>query len=365
MLKIVSTLAKVARTFFAARSCQPPLQLIPGKAHNMPLDWAPLVDVVRQHQRFLLTTPLRPDADGLGSLLALGEALELRGKEVRSIIASNWPVCYDFLDPAKIIERFTLPGDTWSGTDVIMVLDTGTWNQLGDFGKFLEASPAVKIVIDHHLSQNLPALRLVDTTAEATGRLIFEAIQALGGSLTTSMAHNLFAALATDTGWFRHSNTTAATFGLAQELVRAGARPTQLYDSLYEQNTLPRMKLTGLVVSRLQMVEDGRVAFTFVQREDYETTGASPQDTENLVNYTRGLIGVEVGLLFMEQPRGGVKVSFRSRAAVDVAKIAEGFGGGGHRLASGAVVDGSMTEAQQRVLAAVHQALQHVDKAGA
>jgi phosphoesterase RecJ-like protein len=108
----------------------------------------------------------------------------------------------------------------------------------------------------------------------------------------------------------------------------------------------------------LQIVDEGRVALTHVLREDYQTTGANPSDTEELVNYTRSLSGVEVGLFFMEQPRGGVKVSLRSRAAVDVARIAEAFGGGGHRLAAGAVVEGSMTEVQARVLAAVHLALE-------
>jgi phosphoesterase RecJ-like protein len=328
----------------------------------MPLDWAPLADLVRQHQRFLLTTHIRPDADGLGSLLALAEALQLCGKEVSQIIASNWPPRYDFLDPAKHIQRFTLPGDTWRGADVIIVLDTGTWNQLGDFGRFLADAPAAKVVIDHHMTQdNLGALRLVDTSAEATGRLVFEALGALGVPLTASMAHNLFAAVATDTGWFRHSNTTAATFGLAQELVRAGARPTELYENLYEQNTLPRMKLMGLVLSRLQTVDEGRVAFTWVEIDDYQVTGANPAETEDLVNYTRSLIGVEVGLFFMEQPRGGVKISLRSRASIDVAKIAESLGGGGgHRLAAGTVVDGQMADVQKRALAAVHVALQQL-----
>jgi phosphoesterase RecJ-like protein len=323
----------------------------------MPLDWMPLVKLVREHQRFLLTTHVRPDADGLGSLLAFAESLQLRGKEVCQIIASAWPPRYDFLDPDKKIERFTLPGDTWLGADVIVVLDTGTRNQLGDFCPFFDASPAVKVVIDHHLSQSLEALRLVDTTAEATGRLVYEAIQALGGPLTPTMAHHLFAAVATDTGWFRHSNATAATFTLAGQLVAAGARPTQLYEELYERTTLPRMRLVGLVLDRLQLVEGGQVALTHVVRDDYAQTGANPSDTEDLVNYTRSLAGVEVGLFFMEQPRGGVKVSLRSRGAVDVARIAEGFGGGGHRQAAGAIIDGSMAEAQAQILAAVHAAL--------
>ncbi|HYV36285.1 MAG TPA: DHH family phosphoesterase, partial [Gemmataceae bacterium] len=202
----------------------------------MPLDWEPFVQFVRQHQRFLLTTHIRPDADGLGSLLALAEALQSRGKTVRPIVASAWPPRYDFLDPTKTIERFSLPGDTWRDVDAVIVLDTGTKNQLGDFATFFAQLPVPKVVIDHHISQDLSATRFVDVTAEATGRLVFEAIQALGEKVTPGMAHNMFAALATDTGWFRHSNTSAASFALAEKLVAAGARTTELYDNLYEQN---------------------------------------------------------------------------------------------------------------------------------
>ncbi len=324
----------------------------------MPLDWAPFVDLVRRHRRFLLTTHVRPDADGLGSMLGLAEVLRRQSKEVRLLIASAWPPRYDFLDPERRIERFAPPGDAWRDVDAVVVLDTGTWNQLGDFGPFLASLSVPKVVIDHHLSQDdLGAVRLVDTTAEATGRLVFEAVTALGVPLPEGAAQPLFAALATDTGWFRHSNTTAQTFALAEQLVRAGARPTPLYESLYEQSTLPRLKLAGLVLARLQVVEGGRVAYTEIHREDYAATGAVPQDSEELVNYTRSLAGVEVGVFFMEQPRGGVKVSFRARSKVDVARLAGQFGGGGHRLAAGAVIDAPLADVRARVLQAVHAAL--------
>lgn len=324
----------------------------------MPLDWSPFVELVRRHQRFLLTTHIRPDGDGLGSMLALTDALERAGKVVRQVIASVVSPRYAFLDPDGRVQRFQLPGEAWRDVDAVLVLDTGTWNQLGDFGTFLRGLPAAKAVIDHHPTQDdLSALRLVDTTAEATGRLVFEAIAALGLPLSEKAAHNLFVALAMDTGWFRHSNTTPATFHLAAELTQAGAHPTVIYEQLYEQSTLARLKLTGLVLERLQTADNGLVAYTEVLRSDYAATGATPQDTEDLINYTRSVAGVEVGLFFMEQPRGGVKVSFRSRSKVDVGRLAEQFGGGGHRLASGAIIEAPMEEARARVLAAVHAAL--------
>jgi phosphoesterase RecJ-like protein len=325
----------------------------------MPLDWSPFVDWVHRHQHFVLTTHVRPDGDGLGSMLALADVLAAPplSKTVQMTVASALPPRYDFLDPERRIRRFEPPGALYRDADAAIILDTGTWNQLGDIGTFLRSPSLAKAVIDHHLTQDdLSALRMVDVTAEATGRLVYEAILALGGAFPASAAHCLFVALAMDTGWFRHTNTTPDTFALAADLVRAGARASEAYECLFEQNTLGRLKLMGLILARLQVAHSGRTAYTEIHRADYAATGAVPQDSEDLVNYTRSLAGVEVGVLFMEQPRGGVKVSFRSRH-VDVARLAERFGGGGHRLAAGAILETSLDEARRRVLAAVGDAL--------
>jgi bifunctional oligoribonuclease and PAP phosphatase NrnA len=317
------------------------------------IDWTPFVEMVRRHQRFVITTHVRPDGDGLGSMLALGETLERQGKKVHLVIASVMPPRYRFLNFGDKIRHFQTVADL-KQVDAAVVLDTGTWNQLGDFGPVLRSLTVPKVVIDHHQTQDdMGATQLVDTTAEATGRLVFEAIQALAQPLSERAANALFVALAMDTGWFRHSNATAASFTLAADLVRAGANPEILYEQLFENNLLPRMKLMGLVLNRLQLANQGRVAHTEILRTDYAATGAVPPDTEDLVNFTRSVQGVEVGLLFMEQPRGGVKVSFRARDKVDVARVAEKFGGGGHRRASGATLNLPLEEAKTRVLEAL------------
>jgi phosphoesterase RecJ-like protein len=324
----------------------------------MPLDWQPLVDLVHARQKFLLTTHIRPDGDALGSMLALGEALRRLGKDVRMVVASSVAPRYRFLEPYGRVEHFEPPGDEYGSADAVVVLDTGAWGQLGSFGPFLQTLPAAKVVIDHHVTQDdLGAVRLVDTTAEATGRLVREAVGALGLPLSETMATLLFVALAMDTGWFRHSNTRAPTMALGAELLAAGVRPELLYDELFEQNTLPRTKLMGLVLDRLETAYQGQVAYSEIRKADYEATGAVPSDTEDLVNLTRSLRGVEVGLFFMEQPRGGVKVSLRARSRVDVARIAGQFGGGGHRLAAGVTLTGTLEEARARVLEAIGAAL--------
>jgi phosphoesterase RecJ-like protein len=325
----------------------------------MTLDWSPFVELVRPRQRFVLTTHVRPDPDGLGSMLALADVLRSLGKQVEMFISSVWPPRYTFMDPRREIRRFAEADQReLQQAELIVVLDTGTWNQLGDFGTGMKSVSCAKAVIDHHLSQDdLGASRFVDTSAEATGRLVHEAALALGAPLSSEAADHLFAAVATDTGWFRHSNTTPATFALVEALQRAGANPTHLYDQIYEQNTLPRLRLMGVALERMTVTAGGRVAYIEVRREDYDATGATPSDTEDLINFTRSIAGVEVGLFFMEQPAGGVKVSFRSRSKVDVAKIAEQFNGGGHRLASGAILQVPLAEAREEVLHAVGQAL--------
>lgn len=323
----------------------------------MPLDWAPFIDFVRRRDRFFLTTHVRPDADGLGSVQALGEALESLGKKVDRVIPSRIPPQYEFLDPDRRISVFAPPGDQWRPCDALIVLDTGTWNQLADVGPFVRTFAGEKAVIDHHgTSDDLGAVRFVNVGAESTGRLAAEAIQSLGVTLTPTMAANLLAAVATDTGWFRHPSTTKETFALASELVAAGARVTPIFEAIYETNTLPRLKLRSRALDRVTLAAENRIAYSWIRLADYQETGAVPSDTEDMINMFAGLDGAEVRLLFIEQREGGVKVSFRART-FNVAKIAEQFGGGGHKLAAGATVPGPFEVARDRVLKAAEDAV--------
>lgn len=327
----------------------------------MPVDWSPLVELVRRSQHILLMTHVRPDADGLGSQLAFADALTAMGKKPRVVIASKLPPRYEFLDPKReIIEDFR--PEKFTGMDLIVVMDTGTWNQLGDFGPWLREQTCPKLVVDHHRTQDdLGAIALVDTTAEATGRLSYEIITALGVPVSPRAANMMFMAVALDTGWFRHPNTTAETFKLAEFLVRHGANPPPLYEQLFEAAPLPRLKLVGVALERLQLRAGGKVAFTEVYLKDYAATGAVPGDTEDLINYPRAIEGVEAAMIFIEQPEGGTKVSFRART-LDVSKVAEQFNGGGHKLASGARLSEDLPTARERVVAAVEIALASVTR---
>lgn len=327
----------------------------------MSIDWTPLSSLVETYDRFAVTTHVRPDGDALGSEVGMVGLLRQKGKDVRAINTSKTPPRYDYLDPAgTLFEHFgtaVTPADL-ADRQVLVILDLSSWGQLGEMADWVRAFPGPRVVIDHHVSQDdLGATYLKDTTAEATGTLVTRAALALGVQITPEMATGLFTAIAMDTGWFRHPNTTPQTLRTAAELMEAGAKVDDIYRLLSERNTLGRLKMTGEALSALETDLDGRVAYAAVTREDFDRTGAIPPDTEDLVDYTVSLRGVDVGLLFIEQPRGGIKLSVRSRNGLDCSKLAAQFGGGGHKAAAGATLPDPLAESLPKVLQAVRAAL--------
>jgi phosphoesterase RecJ-like protein len=324
------------------------------------VDWARFVELVQSHQRFLLTSHIRPDCDALGSELGLAGILEALGKEVLIVNGQAAPPNLRFIDPEQKLKTLDVDvsRDQLADVEVLIVLDTSAWAQLGPMSDVVRSTKAVKAILDHHVSQDdLGAELFKDTQAEATGRLVFEAAGHLGVPLTPQIAAPIFAALATDTGWFRFSSTTGLTYRVAGALTDAGANPSRIYTELYEQDTLARLQLTGRILARAQTDLDGRLIHTAVLREDFEATAALPSDTEDIINMTLEVGGTQVAVILVEQAGGGFKVSFRSRSQVDCSKLAERFGGGGHKAAAGAFVEGPFISAQARVLDVARSAM--------
>jgi phosphoesterase RecJ-like protein len=327
----------------------------------MSIDWTPLADLIETHDRFLVTTHVRPDGDALGSEVGMAGFLRQKGKDVRVVNASRTPPRYDFLDPdGTLFEHLGTqvgPADL-ADREVALILDLSAWSQLGDMAGPIREFAGPRVVIDHHVSQDdLGALFLKDTSAEATGTLVVRAIRALGGKFTPEVATGLLTAIAMDTGWFHHPNTRPDTLRTVADLLEAGAPINEIHRALFERNSLGRLRLMGETLSTLQTTAEGRIAYATVTRDGIARAGAIPQDTEDLVDFTVSLKGVEVGLLFLEQSRGGIKLSIRSRQGLDCARLAGGFGGGGHRAAAGATLPEPLSESVERVLDAVRAAL--------
>jgi phosphoesterase RecJ-like protein len=325
----------------------------------MAIDWKPFVELVRAHNSFVLTSHMRPDCDAIGSELALALALRALGKQAQIVNGDTVPPHIAFIDPqndVSVLGRDLQPADV--KPDVLIVVDTSAWGQLGPMADVVRESNAKKIVVDHHVSQDdMHAVVFKDTTSEATGRLILGAIDALGVSVTSEMAIPLFAAIATDTGWFRFSSVTALTFAAAGRLIHSGAKPNEIFSSLYEQNTIARLYLQGRILSATKTELDGRLIYSSATPQDLAETGAEATDTEDVVNRLLGVKGVEVGLLFLELGPEETKVSLRSRTGFDVRKVAEQFGGGGHAAASGVRYPGPLPEAIEALTAAIRKVL--------
>jgi phosphoesterase RecJ-like protein len=327
----------------------------------MSIDWSPLADLIETHDRFLVTTHVRPDGDALGSEVGMAGLLRQKGKDVRVVNVSPTPPRYDFLDPnSSLFEHFgtaVFPAEL-SDRQVAIILDLSAWNQLGDMADFIRRFPGPRAVIDHHVSQDdLGATFFKDPTAEATGILIMRAIHALGATVTPELAEGLLVAIAMDTGWLRHSNTRPGTLRSIAELVEAGAKIDAIYRKLFERNSLSRLRLMGATLSAVQVEMDGKIAYSTISRDDLLRTGAIPQDSEDLVDFVASIRGVELAMLFIEQRRGGVKVSFRARGGLDCTQLASRFGGGGHREAAGATLADPLPECVAKVLHAAREAL--------
>ncbi len=323
-------------------------------------DWSRFAEIVAANRRFVLTSHIRPDCDALGSELALACALEKLGKDVLVCNAFDVPPGYRFLDTGSRFRRLgvDVQAADLEGYEVLIILDTSAFAQLGAMGDVVRTTGMRKLVIDHHVSgDDLGAELFKNTQAEATGRLAVDAADALGVDLTPEMAQNAFAALATDTGWFRFSSTSAATLQLAGRLVAAGADPARLYKDLYEEETLGRLLLTGRTLAKATTELDGRLIYTWIEQSDFEAAGALPSDSEDMINTLLSVGGTQAAVILVEQPRGGFKISFRSRSELDCSQLAARFGGGGHKKAAGAFLDGPLEPVRTTVLDAVRSVM--------
>ena len=327
----------------------------------MQVDWNRFKDVISSANNIILTSHIRPDCDALGSCLGMAGILESLDKSVRIVCGQSVPDNLAFIDPEKRIMCIgkDIQADELADADLHMILDTSAWIQLGAMADFVKASKIKTIIFDHHVGEDdIDAELFKNTTAEAVGRMVVEAADQLGVTMTPEIAMPVFAALATDTGWFRFGSVNESTFDAARKLLIAGAKPAEIYGDLYERETVGRVRLRGTVLARVQTEVEGRLAHTFIMPDDYKKTGALPTDTEDLINLALEIEGTVFAVIMVGQPDGGYKLSFRSRCKSAANEVAAEFGGGGHKAAAGAFIDNNdFAEVQQRVLTHVRNVL--------
>ncbi len=307
----------------------------------------------------VLTTHVNPDGDGVGCEVALARFLARRGIAATLVNPSPVPVALRFL--LQGVEA-TTPGQkagvrALDSADLIAIVDTAEEGRLGPIARRLGTTPAV--LLDHHPPVGPPIAEpaVRDPTACATGELVFDLLTLDGGTIGEPEATPLYVAIVTDTGSFRFSNTTARTHEVAARLVEAGADPGALYGALFGQYTEPRLRLLRRTLETLQVDAELPIAWTVLDSAALRDSGAKGEDTDGLVEFPRRLKGIEVALAFRELSADRTKVSLRSNGEVDVARIAQSLGGGGHEKAAGVVVAEPLRDAIETVLREVRDSV--------
>jgi len=305
----------------------------------------------REHQGFAILSHVRPDGDALGSQLALALSLKQLGKDVRVWNEDGMLEKYSFLARAQLL---TKPPSGPEDVDVAIALDTAIQNRLGTAFQAIRTAK-IWINIDHHPSNpGYGDLVYVDPTAPATGQILFELIKSERLPFDRAIAENLYVAISTDTGSFQYPNTTARTFEIAAELVRAGVDVGRINQQVFENYPRRRVELLRELLRTMRFEDGGRVASFSLSLKTAAELGVLPEDNEGLIDHLRAIRGVIVAVFFEELTDGKVRVSMRSKSEkTDVCAICQKFGGGGHTLAAGARVRGSLAEVEQKLLEAI------------
>jgi phosphoesterase RecJ-like protein len=313
---------------------------------------ARLDEFLRPGLRVVISTHVNADGDGCGSEVALSRMLALRGMAPVIVNPTPWPRGFDFLLGPDITDNSDAGAAALDGIDLLIVLDISDVSRLGHLADKVRALRVPKLCIDHHQPAHEPPgeVVLADTSACATGELIFDIAHQLGVPLDRSIATPLYTAILTDTGGFRFSNTTPRCHAIAAQLLAAGVDPEEMYRQVYASVPLGKLHLLRDALASLQVDETSGISWMAVTAEAVEQSNIKSEDMDGLVEHARSIKGTRIALFFRDLGHGRVKISFRSSGDVDVNTFARLFGGGGHMRASGALVAGALSEVVPRVV---------------
>lgn len=325
------------------------------------MDFSLLKNIISQNNSFIITSHVNPDADAIGSELALYFILKKLNKEVRVINHSQTPSFLSFLDSDNVIEKFE-PGqhsEMLNNADVLFALDLNQCNRLVSMEKSFCNSKAIKVCIDHHQDPgDFADHYFIDTNVSATAELIYDFIKETSiVEFGYDIALQIYAAIMTDTGSFKYDRTTPKVHRIVAHLLELGVNPTYVYDQIYDQSKFGKIKLLGGSLASIELFASGQIAVMVVPQKMLQETKTLEADIDGFVNFCLAIENVKIGLLFIEL-KNGMKISFRSKGKIPVNKLAAEFGGGGHTNAAGTrLFDGSINDLKQKVIKAAEKYL--------
>ena len=310
---------------------------------------ADILRVLRDGERFLVCSHSRPDGDAVGSTLAMGMLLEQLGKQVDLVTADRIPAVYRKLPGAEAFRTLQRVHGQYDAA-ILLECDGLERTRLRGLEEFR------LINIDHHITgKPFAQLNWIDRHAVSVGEMVQRLVQAAGATLTPQMATCLYTTILTDTGGFCYGAVRASTFALAEELVAAGADPIAIAHNIYFSAPASKLLLLGAALRRLH--RDGKLAWLWITQQDMVRSCAADEDCEGIVNVALGIEGVEIAVFLRELPDGHIRLSLRSRGAVNVAAIAARLGGGGHENSSGYTIEGPLPRALDEILSELRGAI--------
>ena len=317
-----------------------------------------VMEAIRRHRRFAVTSHVNPEGDALGSALALAGLLKRLGKLAVVATDGGIPAAFRFFPPvAKVIGRPT----PRLCPEVAITVDVPVLSRLGCMEQLFQRTP-LTLNIDHHVSnQRFADVNWVEPKAAAVGEMIYYLYRAFRVKPRLDEALCMYVSIVTDTGSFRYMSTTPAVHRIASELISLGVSPLKVAQDLYECHSPRDLKFLGAVLSGLKSSPDGKIAWVEVPRSLMKAFGPGSEIKDELVNYPRSVRTAEVAFVLREgETPGEIRASMRSKGRVDVNQIAKQFNGGGHMAASGCTIDGTLAQARRKILAVVRKAVKQV-----
>jgi len=325
-----------------------------------------LAQELRAGRSVAISTHINADGDGCGSETALSRLLGQMGIRSKIVNPTPWPEMYKFLLGDDVKDSSDAGAKGLKDVDVLVVLDISDVKRLGVLAEAVRRLTIPKLVIDHHLPSDEPpsTMMVTDTTACATGELIFDFATVLGLKITPDIARALYIALLTDTGGFRFSNTTARCLSIAGQLIASGVEPEEMYGRLYASMPVGRLHLLRDALATLEVDPEYGISWISVAAGAAEQYGLRSEDLEGIAEHPRSIGGTRLAVFFRDLGHDKVKVSFRSTGDVDVNKFAKQFAGGGHARAAGALIEGDLEVVRRKVIAAAREFLRTEEKEG-
>jgi bifunctional oligoribonuclease and PAP phosphatase NrnA len=325
-----------------------------------------LAQELRAGRSVAISTHINADGDGCGSETALSRLLGQMGIRSKIVNPTPWPDMYKFLLGDDVRDASDTGAKGLKDADVLVVLDISDVKRLGVLAEAVRRLTIPKLVIDHHLPSDEPpsTMMVTDTTACATGELIFDFAAVMDLKITPDIARALYIALLTDTGGFRFSNTTARCLSIAGQLIASGVEPEEMYGRLYASMPVGRLHLLRDALATLEVDPEYGISWISVAAGAAEQYGLRSEDLEGIAEHPRSIGGTRLAVFFRDLGHDKVKVSFRSTGDVDVNKFAKQFAGGGHARAAGALIEGDLEVVRRKVIAAAREFLRTEEKEG-